>query len=162
MNYNFTEIVHNTKGVVLSAIGANLPDRYSEYIDDIVQETYIRAYKALDKNQFRKESEISTYLYTIAKNETYRLISKLKREEEKYEKLKNEKKDNSVPDETVSILTELIELIKKIPLKYRQVMEMYIYGNSEKEISDKLSLKIGTVKSRTSRGKDYLKRVIGE
>ena len=49
----FAEIIKETKGVVLSAIEKTLFNRFYHAIDDVAQETYLRAYKSLDRNQFR-------------------------------------------------------------------------------------------------------------
>ena len=51
-----------------------------------MQETYLRAYKALVNGKFREEAKLSTWLYTIARNEVYRMNEKLLREERKIEK----------------------------------------------------------------------------
>nr|WP_231293371.1 sigma factor [Leptospira sp. serovar Kenya] len=89
----FTEIVSSTREIVLSAIEKNLAERFSYAIDDVAQETYFRAYKALKKDQFRQESKLSTWLYTIARNESLRMNDKLRKEEERAEKLTKSKKE---------------------------------------------------------------------
>ena len=84
MSFNaqeFTALIAETKHIVLAAVRDNLYTRYSFAIDDIVQETYLRAYRGLTKNQFRAEAKFSTWLYTIARNETYRMNQKLRRQE---------------------------------------------------------------------------------
>jgi RNA polymerase sigma-70 factor (ECF subfamily) len=58
----FTEIVESTKRVVLSAIEKNLYPRFLHAIDDVVQETYLRAYKSLQKKQFEGRSALPTSL----------------------------------------------------------------------------------------------------
>lgn len=88
----FAEIVNSTRNTVLSAIEKNLAERFYYAIDDVAQETYFRAYKALKKNQFRQESKLSTWLYTIARNESLRMNDKLRKEEARAEKLINSKK----------------------------------------------------------------------
>ncbi|HEY1405165.1 MAG TPA: hypothetical protein VF857_01020, partial [Spirochaetota bacterium] len=62
----FAIIVRKTKKVVLSSIGRHLPARFSHAIDDIAQESYIRAYRSLVKGAFRNESSLETWLYAIA------------------------------------------------------------------------------------------------
>jgi RNA polymerase sigma-70 factor (ECF subfamily) len=58
-NSDFTEIVNSTKSIVLSAIEKNLAERFFHSIDDVVQETYLRAYKALVKLMTLHISKIS-------------------------------------------------------------------------------------------------------
>ncbi len=86
----FTSIVEQTKGIVLSAIKKYLFERYYHAIDDVVQETYLRAYKSLMNNKFQGRSKTGTWLYIIAKNESLRMNHKLQREEKKKEKIKSD------------------------------------------------------------------------
>lgn len=169
----FTEIVSSTRDIVLSAIEKNLAERFSYAIDDVAQETYFRAYKALKKDQFRKESKLSTWLYAIARNESLRMNDKLRREEERAEKLAKSKKEedfvtghsnlngNSRHSEQNSqeVIGMLRSLLVKIPDKYRRVLEFYLAGYSEKQIAETMGVKPGTVKSRAARGKEMMKRV---
>jgi hypothetical protein len=52
----FAKIVAETKGIVLSAIEKHLDFRFSHAIDDVVQESYLRAKKSLVKGAFTEES----------------------------------------------------------------------------------------------------------
>ncbi len=156
----FADIVGKTKIIVLSAIKKYLYDGYSHAIDDIVQETYLRAYKSLVNGKFREEAKISSWLYTIARNETFRMNKKLM----KLEKIKEKKLDSLI------LFNEIVEnsefkreldieaIIKSLPEKYKSVMRLYIDGKKEKQISDSLSIPVGTVKSRLHRGKKMLQK----
>jgi len=55
-----------------------------EDAEDVVQETFLRAYKQLDKYEAR--SSFSTWLYRIASNYSLDLIRMRKRHEEKSER----------------------------------------------------------------------------
>ena len=59
--------------------------------EDVVQETFLRAYRQLDKYEAR--SSFSTWLYRIAANYSLDLIRKRKRHEEKRERGKTEERD---------------------------------------------------------------------
>jgi len=161
----FAGIVNSTKPIVLSAVKKYVAAQYYHSIDDIVQETYIRAYRSLIKNSFRGESSIETWLYTIARNESLRMMKKLNREEMKIRK-KAMKMDDFASErqtEEDDINVKRIDLkrgIGDLPEKYKGVMELVSQGLSEKEIADELSLKKGTVKSRIFRGKFLLQRLI--
>ncbi|MCE9499220.1 MAG: sigma-70 family RNA polymerase sigma factor [Leptospira sp.] len=157
----FAGIVTTTKKIVLSAIEKNLYDRFFFAIDDIVQETYLRAYRSLVAKKFRYESELSTWIYTIARNETIRMNQKFAREEEKIKKYT----ESLVRKETEVIADEpdmevYRQMIKRLPQKYRDVIELYDKGFTEKEVAGSLQLKIGTVKSRTFRGKEILMKLM--
>jgi RNA polymerase sigma-70 factor (ECF subfamily) len=157
---NFAEIINASKGIVLSAVSKHLSENYYMVIDDVVQETYLRAYKSISKNGFRGDSAINTWLYTIAKNESLRMNEKLDREEKKFSRSvekfipemdeKNDHKEN---------IEELYSNIMKLPAGYMRVMKLVAEGYSEKEIALKLGIKQGTVKSRASRGREILKKI---
>ncbi len=159
---DFAHIVHSTKGIVLSAIGKNLSPRFYHAIDDIAQETYLRAYKSLVKNRFRGDSSLETWLFSIARNETLRMGERLAREEKKFKKTVQGYVDgmnkHSVPENDER--DNLIDMIENLPESYRSVMDLLAKGYSEKEIAGKLDIKPGTVKSRTSRGREMLKRMM--
>jgi RNA polymerase sigma-70 factor, ECF subfamily len=156
-------LIGETKSIVLGTIRKYLFPEHYEYIDDVVQETYIRAYKALEKGAFRGDSAFSTYLYTIAKNESIRMNTKLEREQLKKEKLKKELLPAKKDDEekyTDVLFDKLLSLINFLPLKYKEIIEMYSKGKTEEEIAAELNLKKGTVKSRAYRARELLKRYI--
>lgn len=158
----FAMIIENTKKIVLSAIGKHLFEKFHHAIDDVAQETYIRAYSSLLKEKFRGDSAVGTWLYSIARNESIRMNQKLSREEEKavrsakikYDELKNGSADSAEE------ISSLKELICKLPENYQKIMELVYEGKSEKEIALNLGIKQGTVKSRTSRGREILKKMI--
>ncbi len=159
-NSDFTEIVNSTKSIVLSAIEKNLAERFFHSIDDVVQETYLRAYKALVSGKFREESKLSTWLYAIARNESFRMNEKLMREERKIERATLKiKEETHLHDDTQNQPNLLIKYLKQIPEKYKTILLHYSEGFSEKEIAEKLSIKQGTVKSRAFRGKEFLRKI---
>lgn len=160
----FSAIVKDTKNVVLLAVEKYLAARFSHAIDDVVQETYLRAYKSLVKKKFQGKSKLSTWLYEIAKNESLRMNQKLMREEEKTQKAFAKLQSGRTVAETSSVkvwdddIERLKFLIANLPVKYRRVFEMVFLGHSEKEIAASLEISCGTVKSRLSRGRELLSR----
>jgi RNA polymerase sigma-70 factor (ECF subfamily) len=159
----FGEIVRETKGVVLSAVEKHLAPRFYEAIDDVVQETYLRAYRALVKDAFRHDAKVSTWLYTIARNESRRMSERLSREEEKRARVRAAADHREAEDFTRRILDEdeigrMKESIRALPEKFRTVLDLAASGHSESEIAERLSIRPGTVKSRLSRGREMLAR----
>lgn len=150
----FAQIVGRTKKVVLSAIEKNLAARFYHSIDDVVQETYLRAYGSLTKGKFREEASIETWLYSIARNESLRMNEKLMREERKEKKLK-ESGEPAEENEDESI-TVLQEQITRLPEKYGDVLALASKGYTLNQIAEKLGINLGTVKSRISRGKKII------
>jgi RNA polymerase sigma-70 factor (ECF subfamily) len=154
----FAEFVNNTKKTVLSAIGKNMTARFYHAIDDVAQETYIRAYRALEKKSFKGDSSIETWLYAIARNESIRMNKKLLREEEKSKKVltvfdETEAEDYSSDSEDAKFVNEHISLL---PEKYRDVLLLSSQGFNISDISQKLGIPSGTVKSRSARGKKMI------
>jgi len=161
--HEFASIIKDTKPIVLSAIEKNLVEAYYSFIDDVAQETYLRAYRALSKNKFKGDSSLSTWIYAIARNEAKRMNLKLSKEEIKT-KRKAEKefqdidKNNSLKVD-INILA-LNDGINSLPDKYKEVMLLVKDGYSINEISLKLKLNTSTVKSRISRGKEFLRKIL--
>jgi len=160
---NFTEIVESTKGVVLSAIGKTLDAEFSSHIDDVVQETYLRAYKSLKKEQFKNNSSLETWLYAIARNESLRMNEKLIRERKKSENLAESMSSFDAVEKSVEQKSEegslLTTLLEKLPEKYRRVIELDIQGYRDQQIAQELQISVGTVKSRNSRGREKLRQI---
>jgi len=167
----FASIIEETKGIVLKAVRKNLFSEYYYAIDDVVQETYIRAYRSLVKNKFKEESKLSSWLFTIARNESIRMNKKLKSGERRREKYfeknmeyLNNGSENNVEEkmEKDDLVEKLNTAVKKLPDKYGSVINLYVKGFNEKEIAKFLSISRGTVKSRIHRGKEKLKEILAK
>ncbi|MFW6365408.1 MAG: RNA polymerase sigma factor [Spirochaetota bacterium] len=156
----FAEIVGSTKRTVLAAVSRTLPAEYYHAIDDIVQETYIRAYRSLVSGKFRNEAALTTWLYTIARNETLRMLKKLKREEEKYRREQERRQKREMHEAETATRPDILPYIDRLPEKQRAVMMLFLEGKREKEIASKLGIAIGTVKSRLFRGKECIRNMI--
>lgn len=154
----FAKIVRKTKGVVLSSIGRHLPARYSHVIDDIAQETYFRAYRSLVKGKFRNQSSLETWLYAIARNETFRALGKITREEKKAEKARTIIPTTDENGEEID-QKEVFGLVEKLPDVQKEVFLLLLRGRNLEGISRELSIPVGTVKSRISRGKEGLRKL---
>lgn len=152
----FAKIVNETKKIVLSAVQANLFSHYAHALDDVVQETYLRAYKSLVKGQFENRSKLSTWLYAIARNEALRMNGKLINEERKRDGFTIFKKNIPAPETGEHNKYDINEVMKKIselPVKYRTIIMLHYEGAKEIDIAAKLLIPEGTVKSRLHRGR---------
>ncbi|MCX8124186.1 MAG: RNA polymerase sigma factor [Spirochaetes bacterium] len=158
--HEFAQIVGKTKHVVLQAVRKHLAAQYYEAVDDVVQETYIRAYRSLASGKFREESSLETWLYRIAANEAKRMTQKLMREEKKVDKLSQLAQLNAHHGEYNEL--SLMPIIEKLPEKYKDVVKLKALGDDENEIAGKLGIPKGTVKSRLSRGKLILYKLLQE
>lgn len=161
---NFDLVVKENKRLVLKTVGETLIDRFEDSIEDVVQEVFFRVYKALQKNQFDGRSKISTWIFTIAKNEANRLNQKRLKEEEKAKRyLESSLFKSDVPDLALeSEKSEWIEsVLIKVPEKYKNPLTLYLKGHSMEEIANELKLKEGTVKSKLFRAKEWIKKNMG-
>lgn len=136
-------------------------------VEDLTQETFVKAFRALDKFQFNYS--FSAWIYRIASNNCIDFLRKKRfntfsidkpigdPEDDNYFEIE----DNSyVPDSDV-IANErsriLKEAIDNLPENYRVIIELR--HNEEldyKTISDKLNLPLGTVKAHLFRARRLL------
>lgn len=143
-------LIASTKEAVFYSIARNLPERFAYCFDDVVQETYLRAWKRL-----KKENNIENlrgYLVVIARNESCRLSAKLAKEEEKEKMLQQSQSENMPQEATID--TE--ELLAHVPIAARNTVDLYLQGVPQKEIASIENIQLGTVKSRIHRAKKTL------
>ncbi|MCS6971772.1 MAG: sigma-70 family RNA polymerase sigma factor [Turneriella sp.] len=158
---DFAQIVAETKRPVLAAIRRHLNPRYASTIDDVVQEVYLRAYRALVFGKLRDRSKLNSYLYTISRNEALRMNRRCAQEEKKAEKILDRQKHHRHHDNNLDFLRgELESALKQLPEHYAMVVRLSLAGLAPREIVKKLRLRPGTVKSRLSRGLAQLRRLL--
>ncbi|MCD4820075.1 MAG: RNA polymerase sigma factor [Candidatus Cloacimonetes bacterium] len=163
---DFALIIKQTKGIVLVAINRYIFSEFYDYIDDIVQETYLRAYKSLKNNKFRSEAKLNSWLFAIARNETLRMNMKLSKFKKIEQKHKENFKNNTVALNKIESNHPKNNVIKKaiqeLDDKYKDVIELYIQEYKEKEISEMLKIKTGTIRSLIYRAKRKIQKKLGE
>ena len=161
---DFEILFRETKGVVLSAVRRYLPCDFHYAIDDVVQETYIRVINSIESISFESEKQKKNFVYTVAKNESLRMAKKMGREIVKIRELQSvftEEYDDILTGESDDSQI-LREAISKMPDIHRDIFLLMINGRSEEEISKKLSINKGTIKSRIHRGKVILYNILKE
>ncbi len=144
----------------------------TEAAKDLVQETFLNAYRGL-KN-FRGDARISTWLYTIASRTSMKMRHKRKGEPE-HELSLDEFVPTSEGEFRLQIPTEglspeealenkelrraLDQAINKLPKKYRMVLILCdIEEVSAKEVGTIMSLNERAVKSRLHRARLFIRR----
>lgn len=163
VTFDFETVVKETKYLVLKTIGETLIDRFDDATEDVVQEVYFRVFKSLEKGGFDGRSKISTWIYTIAKNESLRMNEKRLREEEKAKRfLQKNKSDLFQIEDNNSFLNEdwIESMLQSIPEVYRNTLRLYLSGKSMEEIAIELHIKQGTVKSRLFRTKEWIRKTL--
>lgn len=137
--------------------------------EDVVQETFLRVYKNLDR--YDESQKFSTWIYRIATN---LCIDRLRKRKAVYS-LDAESSDHEGLDgyamlpsdgktpESELLLSETQRLIHDaiatLPVKYKSVMILrYLQELSLQEISDVLDMPVTTIKTRVHRGREFLRR----
>ncbi|MDR2853255.1 MAG: RNA polymerase sigma factor RpoE [Burkholderiaceae bacterium] len=145
--------------------------RDTDWVEDIAQETFIRAYRAL--HQFRGEAQFYTWLYRIAINTTKKTLATLQRdptisetalrnsqdEDETYWP-GNEPITDEAPDTVLAakeIAAAVNAALEALPAESRQAVTLReIEGLSYEEIAAVMACPIGTVRSRIFRAREAI------
>lgn len=139
--------------------------------EDIAQETFIRAYRAL--HQFRGEAQFYTWLYRIAVNTAKKFLLELKRdplivlnnlkpndEEDETSHRLNEPISDETPESVLAakeIATAVNAAMDALPDDLRQAVTLReIEGLTYEEIADVMACPIGTVRSRIFRAREAI------
>ncbi len=131
--------------------------------EDVAQEVFLRAYDNL--NNFKFDSKFYSWLYRIAVNTSLNYINSKEKRKEK-ETISDESclNNSSTSSDNPNDYYQMMELIDKVeplfdnlPGDLKKLLELYeIYDYSYEEISKKLSVPIGTVRSRLHRARSML------
>lgn len=145
--------------------------RDSDLVQDIAQETFIRAYRALPN--FRGDSAFYTWLYRIAVNSAKKALSDMKRDPlvlessralnedgEETSRAENELSDGETPEGMLAskeIAAAVNSAIDALSEDLRQAITLReIEGLSYEEIAEVMNCPIGTVRSRIFRARDAI------
>lgn len=143
--------------------------RDSDTLDDLTQETFIKAWKNL--KSFDTEKNFKTWLFTIAKNTAYDFLKKKKtipfssfENEDGNNVLENIKTEDILPLEILE-KTEREQTFEKkleqLPADYRTLLLLHYKEDfSLQEISQILAIPYNTIKSRHLRALANLKEVL--
>ena len=140
-------------------------------VQDVAQETFIRAYRALP--QFRGESAFYTWLYRIAVNSAKKALTDMKRDPlamqgamavsedgEEISRIENELTDAATPEALLAskeIAAAVNAAVDELSADLRQAITLReIEGLSYDEISDAMNCPIGTVRSRIFRAREAI------
>ena len=140
-------------------------------VEDVAQETFIRAYRALP--QFRGDSAFYTWLYRIAVNTAKKLLVERKRDPvisestlvshddgDETSRAENELSDGETPEAVLAskeIAATVNAAIDALSEDLRQAIVLReIEGLSYEEIADVMNCPIGTVRSRIFRAREAI------
>ena len=146
--------------------------RDTDLVEDVAQETFIRAYKALPN--FRGESAFYTWLYRIAINTAKKTMMQLKRDpviteaamsngtddDDEGLRLDHEMSDGETPESVLATrqIGNAVNLaIEALSEDLRQAITLReIEGLSYEEIAEMMNCPIGTVRSRIFRARESI------
>ncbi|GAK42615.1 RNA polymerase sigma factor [Paenibacillus sp. TCA20] len=163
----FAELVELYKDKLFHLAYRMLNNRHEA--EDIVQETFLRVYRNMEK--YDPEQKFSTWIYRIATN---LCIDRLRRKKPSYSldaELGDQEgtdgyamipSDNRTP-ESEALLSEtqriIRDAIETLPAKYKSIMVLrYLQDLSLQEISDILGMPVTTIKTRVHRGREFLRK----
>lgn len=141
-----------------------------DLVEDIAQETFIRAYRALA--QFRGEARFYTWLYRIAVNTAKKALMDLKRhptvsenffksgDDDETSPVENELSSAETPDAVLAskeIAAMVNAAMEALPEELRQAITLReIEGLSYEDIAQAMNCPIGTVRSRIFRARESI------
>jgi RNA polymerase sigma-70 factor (ECF subfamily) len=130
--------------------------------EDITQESFVELH-IMGKNRFSHNDKVRAWLLKTATNKALNYIKKKNPVYVSTDFFDNIKTDFKTNPETELTKKELIQEIKNavqvLPDDYRAVILLYYYADlSYMEISSLLSIPMGTVKSRLSRGRLLIRK----
>lgn len=142
-----------------------------DLVEDIAQETFIRAYRAL--GQFRGEAQFYTWLYRIAVNTAKKALVDLKRDplvsesalrggddDDETSSVENELTSAETPETVLAakeIAARVNSAMEALPEELRQAVTLReIEGLSYEEIAEVMNCPIGTVRSRIFRAREAI------
>ena len=134
----------------------------NEDIEDIIQETFIKAYKSL--NIFDDDLKFSSWIYQIARNATIDAIRKKQSrpqsvyfEEDDILKLFQSDIDVHMQTEVRNHLDIMRKIIDDLPYKYKEVLILrFLEDKNYEEIMDIIQKPKGTVAALINRGRKML------
>lgn len=145
----FNEFKDGIYGYFLQSVGR-------EDAKDLVQESFIKVYRNLEKYDSNKST--AAWIYAIARNVMYDYLRKYRKQ--RTEGIESEDYDG----ENCRDLDESIELrnaVNKLEASRREVLILfYFQGLRYDEIAQVTGSPINTVKSRLNRAKDDLRKIL--
>jgi len=128
--------------------------------EDVVNEIITNVVEKIKKGEFRGESSIGTFIYTISSR---RIVDYI-RQKSKTLKHIPEPKTFPAPElefENKERAKTLADAIKKLKPKYRKILYLYYYkGFSRNEVAEKLGISPRRVSERVDYAQKLLRKII--
>ncbi len=132
----------------------------SDAATDVVQDSFISLYKAIDSVDTKKK--FSTFLFEIAKNKSISYLRTRKRFVS-LDSIAELIDDESFIEKYLrkEVMLSVRRAVSSLPEKYKKVIRLYFFEElSYEEISSTLHLPINTVRTHLKRAKEQLKSLL--
>ena len=135
--------------------------RSRERAEEVAQDAFVRLYRSA--SQYRHQERLGPYLFRIATNLVVTQVRRERRWSLLVPRLRSGAHD-ATPSPDARILVDEIQrkvqqALARLPLKYRAPIILYDLEEwSYADIAEAIGCRIGTIKSRISRGRDLLHR----
>ena len=127
--------------------------------EDLVQDTLLKAWA--NRDSYRPDTHLRAWLFTIMRNTFFSDLRKSRREVEDVDGALASALYDEPRQEDAIALREVISAIGQLPDgQRRSLVLMGAYGYSQLETADACHCTVGTVKSRVSRGRAALNRIV--
>jgi RNA polymerase sigma factor (sigma-70 family) len=141
--------------------------RSREDAEDVVQEAFLRAFSAFDSFRGDDAQNAKAWLLTIVRNTS---MTWLKRNRNAgttlgFEEGLDDPREGSPDPEEILLIScdreEVRQALAQLPVDFREAIVLReMEGLSYREISATIGVPLGTVMSRLSRGRDWLRRIL--
>lgn len=127
----------------------------SDVVDDLVQETFVKAWKNFRK--FEENSRFRTWIYRIAMNVTYDYLKKNSSNELK------ELTEVEIKGEDIALKDLIDKGLLQLTIEQREVFILFYKMNyKQSEIAELLKIPAGTVKSRLFHAREVFEKYLKE
>ncbi|TGN20866.1 RNA polymerase sigma factor [Leptospira idonii] len=163
--------IENSKITVLRSIQKNLPADLSSFVEDVVQETYLKYYLAFKDKPCLEGDSLHRWLYVVARNQCRNVWRARKKEGSLPFHFSDDFSDieaaNFLEEEETLSGKEKTEKwvrvsVDELPEPYRQTTAYRLAGYKLEMIAEKLGVSLGTVKSRLARGREMLAKIMNK
>lgn len=161
----FEQLIRTHLGVVRRYARAHAPRE--EDADDLAQDALLKAYRSV--RQFRYQCAFSTWLYAIVRSVFLDAAKSRAGRERAHEASARESSDPDTAPGADELLhreqdrARVWRALRQLPVEFRGALVLFdVEGKSYDEVAAIEGVAVGTVKSRLSRGRAHLKRILEE
>ncbi len=142
----------------------------NEAIEELAQETFLRAFKNLDKYDSNTGVSFQAWLLVIAKNLSINHVSKksvrieknnINQEIDHYLDVVDSSKNSEIQIQEHEKQLKIKQALNQLPIGFKSALVFYFFYNlSLTEIAEIEDCSIGTIKSRVFRAKQMLRLIL--